>query len=147
VVILRARAVGPWGNRLSARVTPVYGADGVTVRFVHLELLFDGKVIERHANLILRSEDSNDLFRRINQDSATIVAVDPVYLTDLPCLVPIPTAFDTLPSQAAIGTLVRNAAPLIDLVAATPGERGNEISVEVLEGRASRTFNAVADNP
>lgn len=147
VVILRARAVGPWGNRLSARVTPVYGADGVTVRFVHLELLYDGKVIERHANLILRSEDSNDLFRRINQDSATIVAVDPVYLTDLPRLVPIPTAFDTLPSQAAIGTLVRNAAPLIDLVAATPGERGNEISVEVLEGRASRTFNDVADNP
>lgn len=147
VVILRARAVGPWGNRLSARVTPVYGADGVTVRFVHLELLYDGKVIERHANLILRSEDSNDLFRRINQDSATIVAVDPVYLTDLPSLVPIPTAFDTLPSQAAIGTLVRNAAPLIDLVAATPGERGNEISVEVLEGRASRTFNDVADNP
>lgn len=148
VVVLRARAVGPWGNRLAVRVTPVYGADGVTVRFVHLELLFEGKVVERHTNMILRADDSNDLFRRINRDSATIVAIDPVYLTDLPRLVAIPTAFDTLPSQAAIGTMVAGGgAPLIELEAAVPGERGNEISVEVVEGRATRTFADLAANP
>ncbi|MFV8754457.1 phage tail sheath C-terminal domain-containing protein [Nannocystaceae bacterium ST9] len=147
VVVLRARAVGPWGNRLAARITPVYGADGVTVRFVHLELLFEGKVIERHANLVMRADDANDLFRRINRESATIVAVDPVYLTDLPRLVAIPVGFDTLPSQAAIGTLIRNGAPLIELEAAITGDRGNELSIEVLEGRATRTFADVAANP
>jgi hypothetical protein len=147
VAVLRARAVGPWGNRLAARVTPVYGADGITVRFVHLELLFEGKVIERHANMLLRADDSNDFFRRINRDSATIVAVDPVYLTDLPELIAIPTALDPLASQAAIGTLVRNGSPLIELEAAVPGERGNELSIEVLDGRATRTFVDAANNP
>lgn len=140
VAILRARAAGPWGNRLAARVTPGYAADGVTVRFVHLELLLGGKVIERHSNLILRADDSNDFFRRINRDSATIVAVDPIYLTDLPELVQVPRALDTLPSQPAIGTLVRGGAPLINLTAAAAGDRGNELSVDVAEGRATRVL-------
>lgn len=146
VAVLRARAVGPWGNRLTVRVTPAYAADGVTVRFVHVELLYDGKVVERHSNLVLRSDDSNDFFSRINRESATIVALDPVYLTDLPALVQVATAFDMLPSQAAIGTLVRNGAPLVDLTAAVSGERGNEISVEVVPGRATRTFADAGNN-
>lgn len=147
VAILRARAVGPWGNHLAVRVTSTYAADGVTVRFVHVELLFDGKVIERHANLVLRADDSNDFFRRINRDSATLTAIDPIYLTDLPALLPIPTAFATLPSQAAIGTLVRGGAPLIELAATASGERGDELSIEVVAGRATRTFADVANKP
>jgi len=50
VAVLRARAVGPWGNDLSVRITRALAGDRRTVRRVTLEVLFKGRPIERHSN-------------------------------------------------------------------------------------------------
>lgn len=140
VALLRARAVGPWGNRLSVRVTRAFAADGVTVSRVHLDLLYDGAVIERHRNLVFRAGDDNDFFRRINAESQTIVALDPVFMTDLPALLATATPIAHAPAQAAIGTIVGSGGPLIDLEATDSGEAGNGVAFSVAPGRASRSF-------
>ena len=141
VAILRARAVGPWGNGLAVAVRRNLASDGRTVRGVSLEILLDGKMIERHDNLVLRAGSDGDLFTAINRDSGVIVAIDPVFETDLPALDGAPAALADSGAQAAIGQLTDGGATLIELAAADAGAAGDRISVAVADGRALAVFD------
>ena len=144
VVILRARAVGPWGNNLAVAVKRNLASDARTVRSVSLEVLLNGRPIERHDNLILRAGSHNDLFAAVNRDSGVLVAIDPVFLTDLPALDNAPASLGDAGAQAAIGQLVSAGAALLTLSAAQPGAGGDQISLEVKHGRALSVFNDAA---
>ncbi len=136
VAILRARAVGPWGNDLSVRVIRSLASDRRTVRRITLEVLHKGLAVERHDNMILRPGDDNDLFVVINRDSGVLVAVDPVFQDDLPVLdVALESLTDGV-AQAASGMLTSAGADLIAVSATNPGAGGNRISLETLAGRA-----------
>ncbi|WP_428264569.1 phage tail sheath C-terminal domain-containing protein [Haliangium sp.] len=142
VAVLRARAVGPWGNELAVVVRRNLASDGRTVRSVNLEVLLGGSVIERHDNLILRAGSDSDLFTAINRDSGVIVAVDPVFETDLPATDSNPVPLTDSGAQAAIGQIVApGGGALVELAAASAGAAGNRISVEAAEGRALAVFN------
>ena len=147
VAILRARAPGPWGNNLSIRITRNLSGDRRTVRRVTLEVLFKGRPIERHDNLVLRPGDDNDFFTVINRDSGTIVAVDPEFETDLPAndnaLVALPD--NTAASASAV--LRAGAADLIRVTASQAAEAGNTISIETRPGRAVATLNDTGGQP
>lgn len=146
VVLLRARAVGPWGNDLAVRVERSLAPDRRTVRRVNVEVLYRGAVIERHENLILREGGDRDLFTVINRDSGAIVAIDPVNLTSLPGIDPDVVAFQDLGAQPALGRLTAAGAALVS-IEARPGAAGNRISFEVREGRAVAVLNDTAGNP
>lgn len=136
VVTLRARAPGPWGNDLRARVAPTVAADGRTVRRVRIDLFLGDELIESHENLALHPGEDDDLFVTINRDSQAVVAVDPLYLTDLPVNDASPVAFVDSAPLAATATLRAGASDALQLTALTAGESGNTISVSVEEGRA-----------
>lgn len=148
VVELRARAPGPWGNDLSARVIRTLAADRRTVRRTSIEVLHKGRSIERHDNLLMRQGDPNDLFTAINRDSAAVVAVDPLFRTDLPVADADDAGF-TAGSAAPAGFTLRGPGPadLLRVTARAPGEGGNRISVAVMDGRATLTLAAAGDVP
>lgn len=147
VAILRARAVGPWGNNLSVRVTRQVSSDRRTVRRVSIEVLHNGRQIERHDNLVLRPGDDNDLFTVINRDSGVIVAVDPVFEADLPALDLDLVALSNVTASAATRILTAAGANLIRITAAQPGEGGNLISLQSRPGRAVTVLNDSGNNP
>jgi hypothetical protein len=149
-LVLRARAPGPWGNRLAARVVRSIANDGRTVRRIALEILFDGAPIERHDGLVLRPGDDRDLFAAINRDSSVVVAIDPILETDPPAVDAAVVGFSDSPAASATGglTLPGNPRPpLVNLTAARAGEAGNRISIAVRAGRAVATFNDAAARP
>jgi hypothetical protein len=147
VVILRARAAGPWGNELAVRVVRTLASDGRTIRRVSLEVLHQGRPIERHDNLIFRAGDDNDFFVTVNRDSGVIVALDPVFETDLPVADTSLVGFEDSGAQAATGQLRLGGAPLINLQAARPGAAGSRISVAVRAGRAGLVLMDSAGDP
>ncbi len=140
VVQLRARAPGPWGNKLSVRVIRTLASDRRTVRRVSLEVLHGGVTVERHDNMVMRAGDDNDLFTVINRDSGVIVAVDPVFTTDLPTIDNARVGFQDGVAVAATGMLTNAGANLLTVTAAQPGEGGNRLSLDVQDGRASLTL-------
>jgi hypothetical protein len=149
-VILRARAPGPWGNRLSARVVRSIANDGRTVRRVSVELLHDGTPIERHDGLVLRPGDDSDLFAAINRDSGAVVAIDPVLETDPPAVDAAVVGFTDSPAAAATGAITQPGnprPPLVNIAAARAGEAGNRIAIAVRAGRAVAVFNDAALRP
>jgi len=146
VAELRARAIGPWGGGLAVQVTRRVAPDG-TVRSVKLQVQYNGEVIETHDGLILREGDDQDFFVAINRDSRVIVAVDPVFETDLPVLDPGLVAFADNPAAAASGTLQLGSTTLIRAVATQAGVASNNLSFEVAEGHALATFNDGASTP
>jgi hypothetical protein len=141
VAILRARAVGPWGNDLSVRITRQLSSDRRTVRRVSLEVLHKGRQVERHDNLILRPGDDNDFFTVINRDSSVIVAVDPGFETDLPVLDADLASIPNVTAAAATGMLTAAGADLIRVTASSTSESGNFISLETRPGRAVTVLN------
>jgi hypothetical protein len=141
VAILRARAVGPWANDLSVRVTRQIASDRRTVRRISIEVLHKGLLVERHDNLILRPGDDHDLFTVINRDSSIVVAVDPEFETDLPVLDADLVSIPNVTAAAATGRLTAAAADLIRVTAASPGEAGNLVSLETRPGRALTVLN------
>lgn len=140
VVQLRARAPGPWGNKLSVRVIRTLASDRRTVRRVSLDILYDGVTVERHPDMVMRAGDDNDFFTVINRDSGAVVAVDPVFTTDLPTTDSARAAFAEGVARAASGTLTAAGADLLTVTAAQPGERSNRLSLDVQVGRASLTL-------
>jgi hypothetical protein len=140
VVELRARAVGPWGNRLSVRVTRRLGPDG-TVRNLRMQVLLDGAVLETHDGLVLRDGDDQDLFTAINRDSRSLTALDPVYEADLPARDSDRVAFVDSPATAAAGALRKGGAALVNVAAKSAGQAGNLISLQVTDGHALSVFN------
>jgi hypothetical protein len=147
MAVLRARAVGAWGNDLSIRVTRNLSSDRRTVRRVTIEVLHKGRPIERHDNLILRPGDDNDLFTVINRDSGTIVAVDPEFEADLPVNDTVLVSLTNNTAAAASGRLTVGGADLIRVTASQPGESGNYISLETRAGRAVVVLNDSGGQP
>ena len=147
VVLLRARASGPWGNRLSVRVVRTLASDRRTVRRVSVEVLYDGITIERHDNMLMRFGDDNDLFTVINRDSGVLVALDPVFAEDLPATDVARVGFLDGVAAPATGTLTSGGADLVTVTASVPGESGNRISLDVQDGRASLTLADTNGDP
>lgn len=140
VAVLRARAVGPWGNDLGARVVRTMAEDGRTVRRLSLEISLRGTAMERFDNLVFDATQPRDFFATINRDSTLIVAVDPDLLTDLPAHDADIVAFIDSPAQPATGRLVAGTDTLVNVTAAVAGERGNRTSLSVAPGHAARQF-------
>lgn len=147
VAQLRARAPGPWGNRLSVRVIRTLASDQRTVRRISLEVLFDGVTVERHDNMVMRAGDDNDLFTVINRDSGVLAVVDPVFGTDLPSTDNTRVAFEDGVAAPASGTLTIGGADLVTVAAASPGEGGNRLSLDVQDGRAALVLEDTNADP
>ena len=147
VAVLRARAVGPWGNDLAARVVRTLTSDGRTVRRLSLEISHRGTAVERFDNLIFDATRETDFFVTINRDSTLVVAVDPDLMTDLPAHDADLVAFQDSSAQPARGGLVAGADTLINITAAEPGERGNRIALSVAPGRQAAISPAARRRP
>jgi hypothetical protein len=143
VAELRARAAGPWGNKLSVQVLRRVAPDG-TVRNVRVQVLYRGAVIETHDGLIVRDGHDRDLFTVINRDSGTIVALDPLWQTDLPVLDAGFVAFETSAASKATGVL-KGAEAVVHVTASAGGIAGNQVSFAVEAGRATATFKSGTD--
>ncbi len=140
VALLRARAAGPWGNDLGARVVRTMAEDGRTVRRLSLEISLRGTPVERFDNLVFDAEQVRDFFATVNRDSTLVVAIDPDLMTDLPAPDAGVVAFTDSPAQAATGRLMAGADTLINVTAAQPGARANRTSLSVIPGHAARAF-------
>lgn len=136
VVILRARAAGPWGNELSVRITRAMGGDNRTVLSVSCQVLYKGRPIENHNNLIFWAGDARDFFSTLNRDSGVIVAIDPAFQADLPVFHADARDLSPGPAQPAKGALSRGGASIISLATTAPGAGGNRVSLEVVHGHA-----------
>src|SRR5437867_361873 len=53
VVELTARAEGAWGNRMAVRVIQVRTLSGAAVKYVNLEVLLGGQLVETIPNLVM----------------------------------------------------------------------------------------------
>ncbi len=147
VAVLRARAVGPWGNDLGARVVRTMAEDGRTVRRLSLEISLRGTSVERFDNLVFDATQPRDFFATVNRDSTLVVAIDPDLMTDLPAHDTDVVAFTDSPAQPATGRLVAGADTLVNVTAANPGGRDNRTSLSVEAGHAARAFTGAADAP
>ncbi len=147
VVLLMARAAGPWGNGVRVKVSRRLGPDGVTVRNVTIEVFVAGEKEETHEGLILSAGHDQDLFTVINRDSRILVAIDPVFGLELPELNVNRVRFQDLGAAAATRALRRGNADHILLTAASPGAAGNNISVTVQRGRGTAVLASSGPEP
>lgn len=145
VVLLQARAPGPWADRVGVRVTRRHAPDGRTVRSVTVEVVLDDVVVETHDGLIVSAGHDQDLLTVLNRDSRVLVAIDPVFGLELPTVDADRVGFTDSSSAAAQRVLNRGGAPLLIVRATTPGAAGNAISVDVTAGRASAILRDAAD--
>lgn len=146
VVKLEARAEGEWGNRITVRVTPVRTLSGQGVKYVNLQILLDGEVVDNLHNLVVDAADPNDLLAAINERSRLIVAVDPLFEKGLPA----PSAAVPLAAggtRAAVATLKAGSADVVVAEAKRAGAAGNRVSVEVADGRASLPLTGAGNAP
>src|SRR5262245_43194846 len=135
VATLIARAEGRWGNAISVRASQVKPLSGRGVRYVNLDVLLDGQVVESFNNLVLDEDSPDYLFDRVNAGSRLIVAEDPTFQTQLPAAIGR-TALTDAGSRAAFATLKAGASDAIRVEARQSGDRGNASAVRVREGRA-----------
>jgi hypothetical protein len=147
VVLLMARAAGPWGNGIRINVTRRLAPDARTVRTVSIEVSVDGRIVETHEGLILSAGHDQDLFTVVNRDSRVIVAVDPEFGLELPALDAGRVAFQDAGAAAATGSLRRGGAALVDLTTDLPGTAGNTISVSVEDGRVTAVLLDATNAP
>jgi hypothetical protein len=146
VARLFARAEGTWGNHLAARVTQVRTLSGAGVKYVNLDVLLDGEVIESFNNLVMDEASPHYFFDRINEGSRVAVAVDPLFEAGLPEAL-VRTDFADEDARAAAATLKAGSADVIRVEAKRPGAAGNQTSVRVREGRAARLLSAADASP
>jgi len=130
VVVLEARAEGTWANKLKARVTEVKTPLGTAVKYVNIDLLLNGEVVESFKGLVMDEESPNYLFDRINQESRLVVAYDHTFLEALPKTISA-TQFSTGSATAASVVLDSGSAPALTVTAKTPGRSGNKIAIIV----------------
>ena len=141
---LEARAEGAWGNRLSAQVTQVRSLGGTGVKFINLEVKLDGLTLETFNGLVTDEESPDYFFDRINRESRTIVAVDPLFEKGLPLTISITDLIDS-DARAASATLKANVTDVIRADAKRTGRAGNQVSVRVLDGQAGLALKGAAD--
>jgi sulfur carrier protein ThiS len=131
VVILRARAEGPWANRLGVRVTQVKAGTGGGIKYVNLEVQYDGVTIETFNRLVMDEDSPDYLFDRINEVSRVLVALDPAFDAALPAPIGAAAPAKFLPNAAATAaTKLLNGTTII-ATAKRAGRAGNLSSVIV----------------
>lgn len=135
VATLQARAEGTWGNRIAVRVTQVKALSGKGVKFVNLDVLFEGTVVESFNNLVTDEDSPNYFFDRINSGSRLLVAVDPLFETGLPQAVGAADLADA-DSRAAFVNLKAGGADVVHVEAKRLGKGGNLSAVKVSDGSA-----------
>ena len=141
---VRARAEGAWGNQLAVRVTQVKALSQKGVKFINLETLLNGAVIESFNGLVSDETSPNYIFDRINQQSRVIVAVDPLFETALPAAI-ARTALAEADARAAFTTLKAGAADVVRVDAKRAGRAGNQAAISVADGKASLLLKGAAD--
>ena len=114
-------------------------------KYVDLEVRLGDEVVERIENVVADPDSPNDLFTKVNGQSRLVVAIDPVFGTDLPGTI-AQTAFADADAAAATATLRRGSTDLIAVAAKRAGAAGNLLSVQLVAAPASRTL-AGADGP
>jgi hypothetical protein len=135
-VVFTARAEGAWGNELAVTVKPVAPLSGPGAKYVDLEILLGGVVIERIDNLVADPDSPNDLFARVNSQSKLIVATDPVFGVALPATI-AQTALDDAEARPASAVIKAGAADAVVITAKRAGAAGNLISVQLVAAPAA----------
>ena len=146
VVVLEARGEGAWGSQLAVRVTQARTLGGTGVKYVSLDLLLAGQVVEPLSNLVMDETSANYLFDRINSQSRLVVAYDPLFGKGLPVAL-AKTAFTNLDARAAAATLKAGATDVIGLAAKAPGDAGNLSAVRLSDGHAGLALTAAGNAP
>ncbi|MEN3333452.1 MAG: hypothetical protein V7641_2817 [Blastocatellia bacterium] len=139
VATLEARAEGKWGNRLAVRVQQVKSLSGQGVKFVNLDVLSEGTVIESFNNLITDEESPNYFFNVINSQSRVLIAIDPLFLKGLPKAVAVAELADA-DSRPAFANLKAGNTDVIHAQAKRAGRSGNQAAVRVRDGQAGLTL-------
>jgi hypothetical protein len=139
VARLEARAEGTWGNQLQVQVTQVRTLGGTGVKFVNVEVRLSGQTVETFNNLVSDEDSPNYFFDRINQQSRTIIAADPLFEKGLPTDLAQTELADS-DARSAAGNLKAGAADVIRAEAKRTGKGGNEAAVQVKDGQAGLTL-------
>jgi len=145
VATLIARAEGACGNRVSVQATQTRTLSGRAVKYVNLDVFFDGEKVESFTNLTMDETSPNYFFDRINEGSNILVAVDPRFEAGLPRAVN-GAAFADQDPRAAFALLQRGNTDVVRAEARQPGRAGNLIAVRVREGRAGLRLRAADDS-
>ncbi len=133
VATLQARAPGAWGLGLSAKVAQIKTLGGGGLKYVNLQILLNGDVVETLNNLVMDESSPSYLFDQINIQSRLVVAYDPAFGLDLPGATPkTPLVNDV--AKAATGALKVGNTDVIGLKAKKAGPAGNLTAVRVLAG-------------
>jgi hypothetical protein len=146
VATLRSRAEGAWGNQLSVRITQVRALSQKGVKFVNLETLLNGAVIETFNGLLSDETSPNYFFDRINQQSRVLVAVDPLFDTALP-VTTARTALAEADARAAFTTLKAGPSDVVRVDAKRAGRAGNQVGITVADGQSSLLLKGAGDAP
>lgn len=144
VALLEARAEGAWGNKLAVRVQQVKALSEQGVKFVNVEVLSEGTVIESFNNLVSDEESPNYFFDVINSRSRVLVAVDPLFLKALPRATAATELTDS-DSRAAFANVKAGATDVIRVQAKRSGRTGNQTSVRIRDGKAGLLLKGAAD--
>ena len=145
VAVLEARAEGKWGDAINVRISQVKTAGGA-VKYVNIDVSLNGSVVESHKNLVMDEESPSYFFDVVNERSRVLVAFDPQFEKGLPNAIAQTTLTDA-DARAAFATLKAGATDVIRADAKRAGRTGNQLAVQVTEGRAARRFNGAADAP
>ena len=146
VVTLEARAEGAWGNNISVKVTQIKTLSGKGIKYVNLEILNNGQVVEVLNNLGLNEDSPDYFFDRINNDSRILVAIDPLFQKALPATIASAPLAD-VEARAAFTTLQSGATDVILAIAKKTGKNGNLSSIVVSDGQAGLVLVGAADAP
>ena len=65
-------------------MTPVLSLSRLGAKYVDLEVRLGDEVVERIENVVADPDSPNDLFAKVNGQSRLVIAIDPVFGTDLP---------------------------------------------------------------
>jgi hypothetical protein len=145
VARLEARAEGKWAERLRVKITQVKTTGG-DVKYVNLDVSLDGMPVDSIGNLVMDPFSPNYFFDRVNQQSRVLVAYDPLFEKGLPESVP-KTALPDSDARAAFAVLKAGATDVVRAEAKRAGQAGNNIAVQVTEGRAGRVLTGTGEAP
>ncbi|MFN7963278.1 MAG: hypothetical protein U0002_18600 [Thermoanaerobaculia bacterium] len=146
VALLEARAEGLWARQLAVRASQVKALSGQGVKYVNLEVFYQGRLIESHDGLVMDETSPDSFFDRINRGSRVLVARDPLFDKALPRTAAKATLGES-EAQAAKARLKAGAVDVIAVEAKRAGRQGNQIALRVSEGQASLALPGAADAP
>jgi hypothetical protein len=152
-VILRCRSNGGWGNRLRADVRGIANAANQVVR-VTLQLLLNGREVERFEDLQVAAGAPDDLFDTLNRRSRYVVAVDPNFATAMPAENTYPLNADGSPVNVPVASGTDPVFQLLPAEGVDPAglsvrirNTGSEVLLEVFKGGLQEQFAGLVMNP